>query len=67
MGGAATVDEAVEFSFEIGPVARLLADADTATRTRAARSIHEALTPYARSEGIQLPATVWIVQARRKD
>lgn len=67
MGGATTVDEAVAFSLEIGPVARLLADTDTATRTRAARSIHEALTPYARSEGVQLPAAVWIVQARRNE
>ena len=67
MGGAATVDEAVEFSLEIGPVARLLADADTVTRTRVAQSVREALTLYARSEGVQLPAAVWIVQARRKD
>lgn len=64
MGGAATVDEAVEFSLEIGPVSRLLADADTATRTRVAQSVREALRPYASAKGVHVPGAVWIVQAR---
>ena len=65
MGGATTVDEAVEFSLDIGPAARLLADAPADTRTRAAQSVREALTLYASSEGVRLPGAVWIVQARR--
>ena len=67
LGGAATVDEAVEFSLDIGPAARLLGDADTATRTRVAQSVREALMPCASSEGVRLPGAVWIVQAQRKD
>src|SRR5581483_2213512 len=67
MGGATTVDEAVEFSLEIGPVARLLADNPAGTRTRVAQSIREALTPYAGSEGVRLPGAVWVVRARRQD
>jgi len=65
MGGAATVDEAVAFSLEIGPVARLLADADVDTRTRVAQAIREILIPYTSSEGVQLHGATWIVQARK--
>ncbi|MGE0825392.1 MAG: class I SAM-dependent methyltransferase [Candidatus Binatia bacterium] len=64
MGGATTLDEAVEFTLEIGPVARLLGDTDTATRARVAHSIREALTPYASSDGARLPGAAWIVRAQ---
>jgi len=64
MGGARTVDEAVEFSLEIGTVARLLPGADTDTRTRVAQSIREALTPYASQYGVSLHGAAWIVLAR---
>jgi SAM-dependent methyltransferase len=67
LGGAATVEEAVEFSLDIGPASRLLADTPVDTRTRVAQSVREALTPYASSEGVRLPGAVWIVQAQRKD
>ena len=67
IGDAATVEEAVEFSLDIGPASRLLADTPADTRTRVAQSVREALTPYASSEGVRLPGAVWIVQALRKD
>lgn len=67
MGGATTVDDAVEFSLEIGPAARLLAEADLATRTRVAQTLREALSPYASAKGVHVPGAVWIVRARRKD
>ena len=67
MGGATTVDEAVEFSLKIGPAARLLAEADPATRTRVAHTLRQALSPYASAKGVHIPGAVWIVQARRKN
>jgi SAM-dependent methyltransferase len=64
MGGARTVEEAVEFSLEIGPIARLLGDADLDIRTRVAQAVREALTPYVSQHGVSLRGAAWIVLAR---
>jgi SAM-dependent methyltransferase len=64
MGGARTVEEAVEFSLEIGPIARLLGDADVDARTRVAQAVREALTPYVSQHGVSLRGAAWIVLAR---
>src|SRR5262249_10297928 len=64
MGGARTVNEAVEFSLEIGPIARLLGDADMDVRTRIAQAVREALTPYVSQRGVSLRGAAWIVLAR---
>jgi SAM-dependent methyltransferase len=64
MGGATTVDEAVEFSLEIGMVARLLGDADVVVRTRVAQAVREALAPYVSQHGVRLHGAAWIVLAR---
>jgi ubiquinone/menaquinone biosynthesis C-methylase UbiE len=64
LGGATSVDEAVEFMLEIGVIAMLLRDADTQVRARAAQAIREALTPYASRGGVRLGGTAWIVFAR---
>jgi SAM-dependent methyltransferase len=64
MGGARTVEEAVEFSLEIGPIARLLGDADADVRTRVAQAVREALTPYVSQHGVSLRGAAWIVLAR---
>jgi len=67
MGGARTVDEAVEFSLEIGPIARLLGDADVDVRTRVAQAVREVLTPYVSQHGVSLRGAAWIVFARPGD
>ena len=64
MGGARTVDEAVEFSLELGPLARLLGDAGMDLRTRVAQAVREALTPYMSQHGVSLRGAAWIVLAR---
>jgi SAM-dependent methyltransferase len=64
MGGARTVDEAVEFSLEIGPIARLLGNADMELRTRVAQAVREALIPYVSQHGVSLRGAAWIVLAR---
>jgi SAM-dependent methyltransferase len=64
MGGARTVEEAVEFSLEIGPIARLLGDADLDVRTRVAQAVREVLTPYVSQHGVSLRGAAWIVLAR---
>ncbi len=64
LGGATTVEEAADFSLEIGPVGMLLRAADADTRTRVASSIREVLQPYAGPSGVRLTGTTWIVSAR---
>jgi SAM-dependent methyltransferase len=66
LGGAITVDDATDFSLEIGPVGTLLRTADAETRARVASSIREALRPYAGPSGVRLNGTMWIVFARPK-
>lgn len=63
MGGATTVDEAVDFSLEIGPVATLLRDADTKVKSQVRSSLSTALLPYAKQGGVKLGGAVWIVRA----
>jgi len=64
MGGATSVDEAVEFILEIGPISRLLETSDDDTRMRVAREIHAALSPDASRGGVSLGGAAWIVHAR---
>jgi ubiquinone/menaquinone biosynthesis C-methylase UbiE len=64
MGGAATVDEAVDFLMEIGPITRLLGDAGTDVRARVVEELRTALTPYAAPGGVGMSGAAWIVYAR---
>ena len=64
LGGAANVEEAVEFILEIGPVATLLQKADAPVRARVVQAIREALTPYTSRDGVSLGGAAWIVLAR---
>ncbi|MGE0681683.1 MAG: class I SAM-dependent methyltransferase [Candidatus Binatia bacterium] len=63
-GGAATVEEAVEFSLEIGVVARLLREAEATVRARVVEAVRAALTPYAKQQGVHLKGAAWIVSAK---
>jgi ubiquinone/menaquinone biosynthesis C-methylase UbiE len=64
MGGAATVDEAVDFVMEIGPIARLLADASVDVRARVVEELRATLASYATREGVNMSGAAWIVYAR---
>lgn len=64
LGGAANVEEAVEFILEIGPIATLLREADAQVRARVVQAIREALTPYTSRDGVSLSGAAWIVLAR---
>jgi SAM-dependent methyltransferase len=64
LGGASTVDDATNFSLEIGPVGTLLRTADAETRAHVASSIREALRPYTGPDGVRLSGATWIVFAR---
>jgi SAM-dependent methyltransferase len=64
LGGARTLAEAVDFTLQIGPAARFIADADPALKPRMSAAITDALRPYASDAGVVVPAHAWLVMAR---
>lgn len=62
--GANAVADATEFSTNIGPASRLLAEADPGTKARAIDAIRDALAEKRTSRGIELAAACWLVHAR---
>ena len=64
LGGAATVDEAVDFLTQIGPAARALRDAPAEAVALARAALRASLSPYAGPDGVTLQGGVWIVTAR---
>jgi ubiquinone/menaquinone biosynthesis C-methylase UbiE len=57
------LDAAVESSLEIGPASRALQGQPSDLRAAAARSIREALAPFAKGNAVPLGAAIWIVTA----
>jgi hypothetical protein len=65
LAGAATLDEAVAYGFEIGPAARAMTDAPEALRPALEAALREALRPFAGPRGVWMPGAAFVVQARR--
>ena len=59
-----TLDDAVVYIQEFGPVSRLLKDASAPQREAAVGAIREAMAPYAKSSPVQLAGAVWLVTAK---
>jgi hypothetical protein len=66
MGGATTVEEAVDFVMEIGPIARLLVNTSADVRARVVEELHVALAPYATPGGVSMNGGAWIVYAQSR-
>jgi hypothetical protein len=64
LGGAATLDDAVEYSLQIGPAARAMADAPEALKPALAAALREALTPFASARGVFMDSAAFVVTAR---
>lgn len=64
IGGAATLDEAVEFLVQIGPAARALREAPADAVARARAALRASLASHAGPEGVTFQGSVWIVTAR---
>lgn len=58
------IEEALTQSIEIGPIARLIADAPEDVRARARDAVREALLKHRTESGIALGGAAWIVTAR---
>ena len=63
--GGGSLEGAVEFLQKIGPSGRALAEADAATRARAADALRRAIEPFAVDGSVRMGSASWIVSARR--
>lgn len=59
-----SLDDAVAYLQEFGPISRALSDASPAQKEQAAKALREALAPYAKTAPVKLGAAVWIVTAK---
>ena len=64
LAGAATLDEAVEYSLEIGPAARAMTDAPEALKPALEAALREALAPFASARGVFVDGAAFVVGAR---
>lgn len=64
VGGAATLDEAVDYSLQIGPAARAIAGAPEDLAPALEAALREALAPFATARGVFMDAAAWVVSAR---
>jgi SAM-dependent methyltransferase len=64
IGGARTVEEAVEFVLELGPAARFVTEADPALLPKFREALSRWITRYASAQGVWMPARTLLVTAR---
>ena len=64
LGGAATLDEAVEYSLQIGPAARAMTDAPEALEPALEAALRHALAPFATARGVFMDSAAFVVGAR---
>jgi SAM-dependent methyltransferase len=59
-----SLDDAVDYLQEFGPVSRLLKEATPPQREAAVNAIREAMKPYAKSSPITMTGATWLVTAK---
>ena|SRR5437762_4677603 len=64
LGGAATLDEAVAYSFQIGPAARAMGEPPEALKPALEAALREALAPFASARGVFIDGAAFVVVAR---
>jgi SAM-dependent methyltransferase len=63
-GGALTLDQAVDYALNVGPAARVIAEADPALRPRFGEALASAIQPFVSPSGVWLGSAHWLVTAR---
>jgi SAM-dependent methyltransferase len=64
IGPGGTLDASVDFAMKMGPVPRMIADADEETIAKVRAAIREALMAHDGEDGVRLRSATWIVQAK---
>ncbi|MGE0666012.1 MAG: class I SAM-dependent methyltransferase [Sphingomonadales bacterium] len=65
LGGMLVLDDAVDFSMQLGPASALLKDAPGEVRGKARDAVRAALAQHQTKRGVMLSAGAWIVTARK--
>ncbi|MFI5394146.1 MAG: class I SAM-dependent methyltransferase [Candidatus Binatia bacterium] len=65
VGGGRDLDDTASFLVHIGPLGRLLRDAEDDVRARVAESVRDAIAPFATPQGVRMPSAAWVVTAQR--
>jgi SAM-dependent methyltransferase len=65
LGGMTVLDDAVDFSLQLGPASAMLKDAPDEIRRQARDAVRTTLEPYHTKQGVMLSAGAWIVTARK--
>lgn len=63
--GEGDLDDCVALVLKLGPVSRLLREADDAVAPAIAEAVRAAVAPYHTGRRIEMTAAVWVVSARR--
>ncbi|MFI5217367.1 MAG: class I SAM-dependent methyltransferase [Candidatus Limnocylindria bacterium] len=63
-GSGATLEQAVEFTLKMGPMARALRETPSEEIARVAVAVREAIAPHRTPKGVILGYAAWIVSAR---
>ena len=65
LGGMLVLDDAVDFSMQLGPASGLLKDATDTVRAQARDAVRASLAGHQTPRGVMLSAGAWIVSARK--
>lgn len=65
VGGSGSVEQAVDFLLQIGPVAAALREADPALHAIVAAAVRETIAPCHGPDGVRMASASWVVSARR--
>ena len=65
LGGARSVEEAVDYLLQIGPASRFLTDAELTLHPRVHELLAHAVAPFLDGEGVMVASRVLLVAARR--
>jgi len=63
VGGGADVDATAQFLLNLGPLGRVMAEVDDATRERVIDAIRDSLAPYATASGVRMDSAAWVFTA----
>jgi len=66
LGGARTLDEALDYCLHIGPAARFVNDAPADRHPELVRALRAALTPFVGPDGAAIGGAIFVVTARSR-
>jgi len=63
LGGGSSLDEATKLVMDLGPLARVMADAPTDKRILVEQEVRTAISGFMTPDGVKMPGAIWLVTA----